>query len=160
MTRILPIAATTTLALGITLVAAAAGDAGEHAEMTAVIKAPITPIRAVQIAESGGGRAYGFGMEATRNGHWYEVDVLRGNAHGEDAVGAHALDGSKLTLVAAIAQAERTGNGPALEAGASGSGANAHVAVDIINNGSIAHYRVSMTDNQISVAKIKKGTAD
>jgi len=130
-----------------------------------VLQAPISPTRAVRIAESGGGRAYGYGMEATRRGHWYEVDVLRGNARlelridantgkligsgaarGEDARGVHALDGSKLGFGEAIAQAERMGGGPALEASAAGRGAQAHVDVDIIQDHGqrIAHYRVSM----------------
>lgn len=78
-------------------------------------------------------------MEATQRGHWYEVDVLRGNARlelridatsgkvlgsspvrGEDAHCTHALgSGGKLTFGEAIAQAERAGNGTALEANSS-----------------------------------------
>ncbi|HLI19231.1 MAG TPA: PepSY domain-containing protein [Rhodanobacteraceae bacterium] len=142
----------------------------DRMEMAAVAHAAITPTRAVKIAENGGGRAYGYGMEATHHGDWYEVDVLRGGAkldlridpttgkvlgssaaQGEDAHGAHALDGSKLTFGEAIAQAERVGHGPALEASAAGHGAKAHVDVDIIQNHGqrIAHYRISMHDAKI-----------
>lgn len=143
-------------------------EAGDRLEMAAVLKAPITPTRAVQIAEGGGGRAYGYGMEATRNGgHWYEVDVVRGNdklelriddasgkllgssaARGEDAQGAQALVGSKLVFGEAIAAAERAGGGPALEASTAGHGANARVDVDVIQDQGkrIAHYRVSLQD--------------
>ncbi|TAN04639.1 MAG: hypothetical protein EPN36_08020 [Rhodanobacteraceae bacterium] len=145
-------------------------EAGDHMEMAAVLKAPVTPTQAVKIAESGGGTAYGYGMEANRHGHWYEVDVLRGGdrlmlridattgkvlgsapARGEDAQGAHALAGSGLTFGEAIAQAERVGNGPALEADSAGHGSNAHVDVDVIQNQGkrVAHYRVSMHDGQL-----------
>ncbi|MGH8183145.1 MAG: PepSY domain-containing protein [Rhodanobacteraceae bacterium] len=148
-------------------------EAGDHMEMAAVLKAPITPTQAVKIAESGGGSAYGYGMEANPRGHWYEVDVLRGGAklllridattgkvlgsapaHGEDAQGAQALVGSKLTFGEAIAQAERVGNGPALEADSAGHGGNAHVDVDVIQNHGqrVAHYRVTMHDSQIHSA--------
>ena len=149
--------------------AGAAGmEAGDRAEMAAVLKAPVTPTKAVHIAEQGGGRAYAFGMEVARGKQWYEVDVLRGDAklelrvdpvsgkvlgsaaaRGEDAQGAHALDGSALTLAEAVAQAEHSGNGPALEAGAGGHGADAHVSADIIHGGRLLHYRVSMRDGQI-----------
>lgn len=145
-------------------------EPGDHLEMAAVLKAPITPTQAVQIAEAGGGRAYGYGMEATHHGHWYEVDVLRGNAkldlridattgkvlgssaaRGEDAQGAYALANSKLTFGEAIAKAERVGHGPALEAGSAGHGSTAHVDVDIIQNHGkrVAHYRVSMHGGHI-----------
>lgn len=145
-------------------------EAGDHMEMAAVLKAPVTPTQAVKIAESGGGSAYGYGMEANPHGHWYEVDVLRGGARlllridatsgkvlgsaparGEDARGAHALAGGKLTFGEAIAQAERVGNGPALEADAAGHGSTAHVDVDVIQDQGkrIAHYRVSMRDGRI-----------
>lgn len=163
------------LALAIVSACALAGgiEPGDHIEMAAVLKAPITPTQAVKIAEKGGGRAYGYGMEATRHGHWYEVDVLRGTArlelridassgrvlgssaaHGEDARGAHALDGSKLTFGEAIAQAERVGHGPALEANAAGRGNTAHVDVDVIQGHGkrIAHYRVSLHGGQVRTA--------
>ena len=138
--------------------------------MAAVLESPVTPTQVVKIAEAGGGRAYGCGMEATHNGHWYEVDVLRGNARlelridattgkvlgssparGEDARGARALDGNTLTFGEAIAQAERVGKGPALEANATGHGDKAYVDVDIIQDHGkrIAHYRVSMHGGQI-----------
>jgi hypothetical protein len=112
-------------------------------------------------------------MEATPHGHWYEVDVLRGDARlelridattgkvlgssparGEDARGAHALDGSRLTFGEAIAQAERIGNGPALEANATGRGDKAHVDVDVIQDHGkrIAHYHVSMRGGRIETA--------
>jgi hypothetical protein len=163
------------LALVLVSACALAGgiEPGDHMEIAAVIKAPISPTQAVKIAEHGGGRAYGYGMEATRRGHWYEVDVLRGDArlelridatsgrvlgssaaHGEDARGAHALDGSKLTFGEAIAQAERVGRGPALEANAAGRGDKAHVDVDVIENqgNRIAHYRVSLQGGQVTTA--------
>lgn len=148
-------------------------EAGDRLEMAAVLKSTVTPSRAVKIAEAGGGRAYGYGMEATRHGHWYEVDVLRGNdrlelridantgrvlgsspAHGEDAHGAHALDHGKLTFGEAIAQAERTGNGPALEANAVGHGDTARVDVDVIQDHGkrVAHYHVFMRGGRIETA--------
>lgn len=144
-------------------------EAGDHMEMAEVLKAPVSPTRAVQIAESGGGRAYDYGMEATPNGHWYDVAVLRGSdklalridastgkvigsgpAHGEAARGARALEGSGLTFAHAIATAERVGGGPALEANAAGHGAHAYVDVDVIQDRGkrIAHYRVAMRDGQ------------
>lgn len=145
-------------------------EAGDHMEMAAVLKSPVTPTQAVKIAENGGGNAYGYGMEATRHGHWYEVDVLRGGAkldiridattgkvlgssqaHGEDAEGAHALDGSKLTFAEAMAKAEQVGKGPALEANAAGHGDKAYVDVDVIQDHGkrIAHYHESMHNGQI-----------
>lgn len=145
-------------------------EPGDHLEMAAVLSATITPTQAVKIAEKGGGHAYGYGMEANHHGHWYEVDVLRGGskldiridatsgkvlgssrARGEDAEGAHALDGSKLTFGEAIAKAERVGHGPALEANAAGHGAKAYVDVDVIQNHGkrVAHYHVSMHNGQI-----------
>ena len=77
-----------------------------------------------------------------------------GLAREEDAHGAHALDGSKLTFGEAIAQAERAGNGPALEANATGHGDKAYVDVDIIQGHGkrIAHYRVSMRADQVETA--------
>ncbi|MGH8124284.1 MAG: PepSY domain-containing protein [Rhodanobacteraceae bacterium] len=159
------------LGTGFSLVALAGDiEAGDHMEMAAVLKAPVTPTQAVKIAESGGGTAYGYGMEANQHGHWYEVDVLRGGAklllridassgkvlgssvaHGEDAQGAHALTGSKLTFGQAIAKAERVGHGPALEADSAGHGDSAHVDVDVIQNHGrrVAHYRVSMHNGQV-----------
>ncbi len=143
--------------------------------MAAVLKAPVSPTQAVKIAEAGGGHAYGYGMEATRRGHWHEVDVLRGDARlelridattgkvlgssaarGEDARGAHALDGSKLHFAEAIAQAERVGNGPALEANAAGHGDKARVDVDIIQDHGkrIAHYRVSRRGGRIATVMV------
>ncbi len=69
------------LGVGVTTVALAGHiEAGDRMEMAAVLKAPVTPTQAVKIAESSGGRAYGYGMEANRHGQWYEVDVLRGGA--------------------------------------------------------------------------------
>lgn len=156
--------------------AATAGsiEPGDHLEMAAVLKSPITPTRAIQIAETGGGRAYGYGMEANQHGHWYEVDVLRGGAkllvkvnadsgkiigssaaHGEDAQGSAALAGSKLTFGGAIATAERVGGGPALEADAAGHGRDAHVDVDVIQDHGkqVAHYRVSTRNGQIRTVK-------
>jgi hypothetical protein len=158
--------------LTVTSAVALAGsiEPGDHMEMAAVLKAPVTPTRAVQIAEAGGGRAYGYGMEANPHGHWYEVAVLRGGAklelridattgkllgsgpaRGEDAQGAHALAGSKLAFGEAIAAAERVGQGPALEADAAGRGSTAHVEVDVIQNhgARIAHYKVTMRNGQI-----------
>lgn len=171
MARILSRTLIATLVLAATATAFAGGiEPGDHLEMAAVLKSPVTPIQAVKIAEAGGGRAYGYGMEATGRGHWYEVDVLRGDARlelridattgkllgsgparGEDARGAHALDGGGLGFAAAIAQAERVGNGPALEASAAGRGDSAHVDVDIIQAGGsrIAHYRVSMRGSRV-----------
>lgn len=95
--------------------------------MTAATHAAITPDHAIRIAENGGGRAYGYGMEATQNGHWYEVDVLRDGAKlavridpatgkvlgssaakGEDAEGANAVDRSKLAFHEAISRPKRS----------------------------------------------------
>jgi hypothetical protein len=171
MTRLLSRTLVAALAVGVTAAALAGSiESGDHLEMAAVLKSPVTPTQAVKVAEAGGGRAYGYGMEATPHGHWYEVDVLRGDAklelridattgkvlgsspaRGEDAHGAHALDGSKLTFGEAIAQAERIGNGPALEANATGHGDKAYVDVDVIQDHGkrIAHYHVSMRGGQI-----------
>lgn len=169
------------LALALVSACAFAGsiEPGDHMEMAAVLNAPVTPTQAVKIAESGGGRAYGYGMEANRHGHWYEVEVLRGDsrlelridassgrvlgssaAHGEDARGAHALDGSKLTFGQAIAQAERVGHGPALEADATGHGDQAHVDVDVIQNHGkrVEHYRVSLVNGQVHVSPVGSDT--
>lgn len=57
-----------------------------------------------------------------------------GPARGQDAQGADALDGSKLTFEQAIANAERAGGGPALEANSAGHGNNAYVDVDVIQD--------------------------
>lgn len=157
----------TALALATATMALAGSiEAGDQLEMAAVLKAPITPTKAVQIAERGGGRAFTYGMEAIPSGHWYEISVLRGSdklllkidaesgklissspARGDDAHGAHALDASRLAFGEAIAIAERVGDGPALEAGAAGQGDLAHVDVDVIQNHGkrIAHYRVHMS---------------
>src|SRR6185437_16871910 len=83
MKRIVTTGATIALVLGAGVTTAAlAGhiEAGDRMEMAAVLKAPITPTQAVKIAESGGGHAFGYGMEANQHGHWYEVSVLRGGA--------------------------------------------------------------------------------
>ena len=174
MTRVLSRTLIAALAIGMTAAALAGSiEPGDRLEMAAVLKSPVTPAQAVKIAEAGGGRAYGYGMEATQRGHWYEVDVLRGDAklelridattgkvlgsspaRGEDAQGAHALEGNKLTFGEAIAQAERVGNGPALEANAAGHGDKAYVDVDIIRDHGkrIAHYRVSMRAGQVEAA--------
>ncbi|WIG56766.1 MAG: hypothetical protein OJF61_002554 [Rhodanobacteraceae bacterium] len=174
MHRIMSRTVVATLVLATTAAAFAGSiEAGDRLEMAAVLKSAVTPTQAVKIAEAGGGRAYGYGMEATPHGHWYEVDVLRGNARlelridattgkllgssparGEDARGAHALDGARLTFGEAIAQAERAGNGPALEANAAGRSDAAHVDVDIIQDHGkrIAHYRVSMHGGQVETA--------
>jgi len=145
-------------------------EAGDHMEMAAVLKAPVAPVQAVRIAESGGGTAFTCGMEANPRGHGYEVSVLRGGskrllridastgkvlrsgpARGEDAQGAQSLAGSKLAFGEAIAQAERVGHGPALEANAAGRGTTAHVDVDVIQDQGrrIAHYRVTLHNGQI-----------
>lgn len=167
-----------TFAIAMTFALALPAFAGSIAhedrmEMTAVTHAAITPTRAIQIAENGGGRAYNYGMESTAQGqNWYEVDVLRGGkkvnlridpttgkvldsrpATGEGLHGANALDGRKLTFANAIAHAERIGNGRALEADAAGQGNNAHVDVDVIQGADIAHYRVSMHDGQVQATK-------
>jgi len=171
MKRIVTIGAAIALAAGVSSAAFAGHiEAGDHMEMAAVLKAPVTPTQAVKIAESGGGHAFGYGMEANQHGHWYEVSVLRGGAklllridattgkvlgsapaRGGEAQGAHALDGSKLDFDEAIAKAERVGNGPALEADAAGHGKDAHVDVDVIQNHGqrVAHYRESMQNGQI-----------
>jgi hypothetical protein len=163
-----------TLALGMTAAALAGSiETGDHLEMAAVLRSTVTPTQAVKIAEAGGGRAYGYGMEATRHGHWYEVDVLRGDARlelridatsgkvlgnsparGEDAHGAYALDGNRLTFGEAIAQAERVGKGPALEANATGRGDKAYVDVDVIQDHGkrVARYHVSMHGGQIKIS--------
>lgn len=145
-------------------------EPGDRLEMAAVLKAPVSPLQAVRIAQAGGGHAFTYGMEANPHGHWYEVSVLRGGsklllkinaengkvigssaAHGEDAQGAHALDGSKLAFGTAIAQAESVGGGPALEASTVGHGDKAHVDVDVIQDHGqrIAHYHVSTHGGQI-----------
>lgn len=181
MHRKLVITAVIAATLGVASLQASAAntDPSEHAEAMATRSAKITPAQAVSIAEHGGGTAYGFGMESERSGHWYEVDVLRhgqptivridsnnghvlGNsrAHGEDAAGAHALDGSSLKLDAAIATAERKGKGPAMEATATGSGANAAVIVDVAVVHGIDHYRVSSQGGQMRVAKIARDSTE
>lgn len=173
----LVIAAAIAATLGVASLQASAAktDPSEHAEATATRTAKITPIRALAIAEQGGGTAYGFGMESQGSGHWYEVDVLRqgqptivridpnnghvlgsSRAHGEDAAGAHALDGSSLKLDAAIAAAERKGKGPAMEATPTGSGAHAAVIVDVAVARGIDHYRVSGQGSQMHVSKIAR----
>lgn len=174
MTRVSSRTLVAVLAIGMASAAFAGSiEPGDHLEMAAVLKSSITPTQAVRIAEVGGGHAYGYGMEANQHGHWYEVDVLRGDArlelridattgkvlgsspaHGEDARGAHALDRSRLTFGEAIGEAERAGNGPALEANAAGNGDKAHVEVDIIQEHGkrIAHYRVSMHAGQVETA--------
>ena len=171
MTRMVSRTLATTLAIGMAAAALAGSiEPGDHPEMAAVLKSPITPTQAVKIEEAGGGHAYGYGMEATPRAHWYAVDVLCGDARlelridattgkvlgssparGEDAHGTHALDGGKLAFGEAIAQAERVGNGPALEANAAGHGDKAHVDVDIIRDQGrrIAHYHVSMRCGRI-----------
>lgn len=152
-------------------------EAGDRLEMAAVLQSPVTPTHAVQIAEAGGGRAFGYGMEANAHGHWYEVSVLRGSAklllkidarsgkligssaaRGDDAQGAYALANNPLKFGTAIAAAERAGGGPALEADAAGHGATAHVDVDVIQNHGrqIAHYRVSFDHGH--VRSVKTGT--
>lgn len=168
------------LALAMTTAAFAGSiEPGDHMEMAAVLKAPISPAKAVRIAESGGGRAFAYGMEANPHGHWYEVSVLRGGsrlllridadtgkvlgsrpATGEDARGAEALAGSRLTFGEAIAQAERAGDGPALEANAAGHGSQAHVDVDVIQDHGkrIAHYKVSMHAGRPHAVLIGTGT--
>jgi hypothetical protein len=128
----------TALILALALPAFAGSIAPEdRMEVAAVLKAPITPIQAVKIAENGGGRACGCSQP-----------------RGEDAQGAHALDGSKLTLAEAITRAERVGHGPALEASAAGHGDQAHVDVDVIQDQGkrVAHYRVSIHGGQIRAA--------
>jgi len=164
-----------TMAIALTVVsisAAAQMDAEDRAEAAAVVKAPITPTQAVQIAEQSGGRAYALGMESSRHGNWYEVEVLRNNvptevrispvsgkvlgsskAHGEDAADAHALDRSKLTLTAAIARSERAGNGTAMEATSMGNGDHARVIVDIVKDKRVTHYRVWMSNNHMHVSR-------
>lgn len=164
------------LALGTSTIAAASGmDAEDRAEAAAVVHASVTPARAVQIAEQGGGRAYAFGFESSKKGNWYEVEVLRndtpmevridptsgkvlgtGNATGEDAKGAHALDQSKLNLTVALSQAERAGNGTAMEATSMGHGAGAHVIVDVVQGQNVAHFRVSMHNGQIEATQTKQ----
>lgn len=160
------------IALTLASAAAFAADTGEQSEMAAVVKSVITPDKAVTIAERSGGRAYAMGMEVAPSGHWYEVGVLRdgkptlvridpssgkvlgsGAARGEDANGAHALDQGKLTLTEAIAAAERAGNGTALEANAAGSGANAHVVIDIVKGNAVSHYRVAKKDGRIDAVQ-------
>ncbi|WHZ19956.1 MAG: hypothetical protein OJF55_002105 [Rhodanobacteraceae bacterium] len=175
MTRAFKYIITAALALTAATAAFAGGiEPGDHLEMAAVLKAQVSPTRAVQIAEAGGGHAFTYGMEANRHGHWYEVSVLRGGAklllkinaengrvigsraaRGEDAQGAHALDGSKLAFGDAIAQAERAGGGPALEANAAGHGDKAWVDVDVIQDQGkqIAHYKVSLHNGQIQTQK-------
>lgn len=164
-----------TLVVSLTLAATTAAMAGgiepgDRLEMAAVLKAPITPTRAVQIAEGSGGHAFTYGMEAIPSGHWYEVSVLQGNAkrlvkidatsgkvigsspaRGEDAQGAHALADGGLTFGQAIAEAERAGGGPALEANAGGHGDQAYVDVDVIQKrgSQIAHYRVALHNGQL-----------
>lgn len=164
------IALASALALALAVPAFAGSIAHEdRMEMAAVAHASVTPDRAVRIAEAGGGTAYGYGMESTRNGKsWYEVDVLRNGskrtvridpssgkvlgssaAKGDDAEGANALQGSHMTFGEALAKAEKAGRGRALEANAAGRGNNAHVDVDVIRGSRIARYRVSMHNGRI-----------
>lgn len=177
MIRHTMVTAALALSLGAATFCAAAGvNAEDRAEAAAVGKASVSPTRAVQIAEQAGGRAYAFGMESTPHANWYEVEVLRNNqptevridpmsgkvfgtskARGADVSGAHALDGSALTLGAAIGQAERMGNGTAMEATSLGRGDTAHVIVDVVQGKTIAHYRASMTAGQIHVVKTRQG---
>ncbi len=112
----------------------------DRADIAAVRQATVIPTQAVRAAEADGGVAYAYGMEVDGGQRWSKVDVRRGGAlesvrvdvatgkvigrkpaHGEDAQGAHALDGTTLTLAAAMAHAERVGKGPALEAETGGT---------------------------------------
>ncbi|MEO6969225.1 MAG: PepSY domain-containing protein [Rhodanobacteraceae bacterium] len=164
------------IALTLASATAFAADTGEQSEMMAAAKALITPDKAVAIAEQIGGRAYAMGMEVAGSGHWYEVDVLRNGkpvevridsdngkvlgssaARGEDANGAHALAQGKLTLGAAIADAERAGSGTAMEATSNGSGSRAAVIVDVVHGNTISHYRESMVGGQIRGVKTAAG---
>lgn len=164
---ILLFAAALSLALGLPALAGTIAHE-DRMEMAAVTHAAITPDHAIRIAEDSGGVAYGYGMEATRNGQWYEVDVLRAGAKlavridpatgkllrssaakGEDAEGANALYRSGLTFREAVTKAEQAGHGRALEASAAGHGNDAHVDVDVIQGRSVAHYRVSIHNGQI-----------
>lgn len=176
MNRDFTIIVTAIFALGYTTWSyATSASVEDRAEAAAVQKAQITPAKAIQIAEQQDGSAYAIGMESTHRGNWYEVEILRGNqpmeiridpasgkvlgaskAQGEDAKGAHAFDGSKLTLAAAVARAERVGNGTAMEATSSGSGASARVIVDVVHGTSISHYRVIMANDQVLVEKTRQ----
>lgn len=157
------------LVLALTLAATSASavgiDTGDRAEMAEVLKAPITPAKALAIAQSDGSRAFALGLETTGTGGYYEVSILRnhaklvlhidadsgkvlssGPARGEEAQGAQALVGAGFSFTDAVAQAELVGGGPTLEASAGGHGAQAHVDVDIIQDrgARIAHYRVTL----------------
>lgn len=163
------------LALAATTASAAGIDAGDRAEMAAVLKASITPAKALEIAQSDGSRAFALGLETAGNGGYYEVSILRnhaklvlhidansgkvlssGAARGEEGQGAEALVGAKFTFADAIVQAELAGGGPALEASAGGRGEQAHVDVDIIQGrgARIAHYRVSIQAGKWQVSLI------
>lgn len=139
-------------------------DPDDRREIAAARQATVIPTQAVRAAEATGGMAYGFGMEVEGTRHWYKVNLLRGAdkvqvridattgkvlgsapARGEDAQGAHALAGSGLSLAAAVAHAEREGNGPALEADVGKAGDHVYVDVDVIQaqGRRVAHYRVT-----------------
>jgi uncharacterized membrane protein YkoI len=151
------------IALLVSGIGTAHADANEKAEIAAVRLANITPLSAVARAQKrSGGEAFGMGLEVSRHGTWYEIQVNvhgkpmlaridphngawlgMGPAHGEDAQGLHTLDGRKVTLSDAIATAERAAQGRALEAGPYGHGKDAHYDVDVVHkDGSIAHLSV------------------
>lgn len=178
MTRNSSLVIAIALALGISTVAAASSGmtAEDRAEAAAVVHASVTPTHAIQIAEQAGGRAYALGFESSKRGNWYEVEVLLNDAPtevridptsgkvlgtskatGEGAKGAHALDQNKLTLAAAVTQAEHTGHGTAMEATSMGSGTNAYVIVDVVQGRNVAHYRVSMRNGQIEATSTTQG---
>lgn len=181
MHRTVAITATLAAVCAIASLQAFAGttDPGESAEAAATRRAVISPTRAIALAEKGGGTVYGFGMESERSGHWYEVDILRhgtptivridsasgrvlgtSRARGEDATGAHALDGSALQLGAAVAAAERKAKGPAMEATPVGAGTTAAVIVDIAGAQGMEHYRVSMENGKLRIVKIARDPTD
>ena len=163
------------LALGLALTGMAGGahaDASESAEIAAVARAAVTPLAAVAAAERHGGHAYGMGLEVSRLGTWYAVQMNVGRrsmvaridphsgallgmapAKGEDRAGAHTLDGRKIGLVAAIRAAESAGHGHALEAGPAGRGAAAHWDVDVVQTaGTLLHLSVNADSGKVTPA--------
>lgn len=165
------------LALGVTTSALA--DSGDAGEAAATLKANITPIQAVRIAQSEShGRAFGMGMEVNGKKHGYEVQLdVHGHpmlgrvapdsgrwlgmkpAHGEDAQGMDAMKGHAIGLIAAMQAATHSHPGRPLEAGPAGTGAHTYYAVDVVrSDGAIVHVRVNPDSGHTT--RSRKGDAD
>lgn len=159
--RIMLLGATAILAGAMCVTAYA--ETGDASEAAATLKAKISPVRAIKLAqEDSHGKAFGMGMEVADSKAWYEVQVdVKGKpmvarinpdtgawlgmkpAEGEDAEGMTTLAHAKVDLTEAVRAAENAGHGRALEAGVSGEGDEAHYAVDIARQGgAIVHFAV------------------